>query len=147
MEIVLAKERGNGLIDSLTQVWERSVRETHTFLTEAGIREIAAYVPAALREVPVLAVALEEGKPAGFLGIAGERVEMLFLDPSARGKGLGRQLLQYGMDQFGVQEVCVNEQNPQALGFYQHMGFQVWKRTETDEQGGPYPLLYLKRAR
>ena len=44
----------------------------------------------------------------------------------------------------GVREVTVNEQNPQAVGFYQHMGFEVYKRTETDEQGGPYPLLYMR---
>lgn len=29
----------------------------------------------------------------------------------------------------------VNEQNPQARGFYEHMGFHVYKRTETDGQG------------
>ena len=36
----------------------------------------------------------------------------------------------------------MNEQNPQARGFYEHMGFQVYKRTELDEQGNPYPLIY-----
>ena len=41
--------------------------------------------------------------------------------------------------------VTVNEQNPQAIGFYEHMGFKVNKRTDLDEQGRPYPLLYMKR--
>ena len=27
------------------------------------------------------------------------------------------------------------------------MGFEVYKRTELDEQGNPYPLLYMKRSR
>lgn len=40
--------------------------------------------------------------------------------------------------------VTVNEQNPQAVRFYEHMGFEVYKRTACDEQGGPYPLLYMK---
>lgn len=29
-------------------------------------------------------------------------------------------------------------------GFYERMGFRVCRRTETDEQGGPYPLLYMR---
>ena len=33
---------------------------------------------------------------------------------------------------------------PLAKGFYEHMGFQVYKRTELDEQGNPYPLLYMR---
>ena len=38
----------------------------------------------------------------------------------------------------------IKEQNPQAKGFYEHMGFQVYKRTDLDEQGNPYPLLYMR---
>lgn len=70
---------------------------------------------------------------------------MLFLLPSERGRGLGRQLVQYGIRQYGLQEVTVNEQNPQAVGFYRHIGFTTYKRTECDEEGNPYPLLYMKR--
>lgn len=69
----------------------------------------------------------------------------LFLLPSERGRGLGRQLVQYGIRQYGLQEVTVNEQNPQAVGFYKHIGFVTYKRTECDEEGNPYPLLYMKR--
>ena len=43
------------------------------------------------------------------------------------------------------QEVTVNEQNPQAVGFYEHLGFQTYKRTECDGEGNPYPLSYMKR--
>lgn len=41
-------------------------------------------------------------------------------------------------------EVTVNAQNPQAVGFYKHIGFETYKRTDFDEQGNPYPLLYMK---
>ena len=58
--------------------------------------------------------------------------------------GLGRKLSQYGIENFSVNELAVNEQNPLAKGFYEHMGFQVYKRTDHDEQGNPYPLLYMK---
>ena len=33
------------------------------------------------------------------------------------------------------EQVVVNEQNPQAKGFYEHMGFKVYERSEIDEQG------------
>lgn len=72
---------------------------------------------------------------------------MLFLSPEVRGKGLGKQLLQYGIETYNIQELTVNEQNPQAVGFYEHMGFQTYKRTEYDEEGNPYPLLYMRLSR
>lgn len=69
---------------------------------------------------------------------------MLFIAPEERGKGLGRQLIKYGIENYAVNEVCVNEQNPQAVGFYEHMGFRVYKRTDFDEQGNPYPILCME---
>ena len=41
--------------------------------------------------------------------------------------------------------MTVNEQNPLAKSFYEHMEFYVYKRTDLDEQGNPYPILYMKR--
>ena len=49
------------------------------------------------------------------------------------------------MESYAVECLAVNEQNPQARGFYEHMGFRVYKRTDLDEQGNPYPLLYMRR--
>lgn len=79
------------------------------------------------------------------MGVENGSLEMLFIAPDERGKGLGRLLIQYGIENYAVERLTVNEQNPQAKGFYEHMGFQVYKRTELDEQGTPYPLLYMSR--
>ena len=49
------------------------------------------------------------------------------------------------MDKYSVKKLAVNEQNPLAKGFYEHMGFAVYQRTDFDEQGNAYPLLYMKR--
>ena len=88
----------------------------------------------------------DAGAAVGFAGIEDGRLEMLFLSPAARGQGLGRRLLEYGITRYGVRELTVNEQNPQAVGFYEHMGFATYRRTETDEQGGPYSILYMRRG-
>ena len=55
-------------------------------------------------------------------------------------------MLRYAVQAYGVSEVSVNEQNPQAVGFYEHLGFRTYRRTDRDEQGRPYPILYMRRA-
>ncbi len=68
---------------------------------------------------------------------------MLFIDPDARGQGVGRLLVQRATTTQGATKVDVNEQNPQALGFYEHLGFEVVGRSPLDGQGKPYPLLHM----
>ena len=144
-EITEITDRTPQLMHQLLEVWERSVRATHLFLSADEVAEIKPYVPQALREVPHLVAAWRaDGAPAGFLGVDGRKLEMLFLAPEERGKGLGRKLVQYGMERFDIREVTVNEQNPQARGFYEHMGFCVCQRSELDEQGRPYPILKMR---
>ena len=79
-----------------------------------------------------------------FMGIETNAWKCYSFLSAERGKGVGKQLLQYGIENYGIQELTVNEQNPQAVGFYRHMGFKTYKRTDYDEEGNPYPLLYMK---
>ena len=148
MKMIEVKDRTILLIEQLLKVWESSVKATHLFLSEGEIDNIKKYVPQALKAIPVLIIAENENQiPVGFMGIAGQHLEMLFISPEERGKGLGRELLQYGIEKYSVNDLAVNEQNPLAKGFYEHMGFEVYKRTDHDEQGNPYPLLYMKLDR
>lgn len=145
MCILEVEERNSDLISKLIAVWEASVRATHLFLSDSEILSIKEYVPQALKSVDKLIIAEnDEEKPIAFMGIENETLEMLFITPSERGQGLGKQLLQYGISNYKVNRLTVNEQNPQAKGFYEHMGFHVYKRTDYDEQGNPYPLLYMR---
>lgn len=121
-----------------------SSRYSSIFVRERD-RKIKEYVPQALSGVKHLVIATNELKqPVAFMGVANESLEMLFVSPDERGRGIGKKLINYGIENYGVKELAVNEQNPQARGFYEHMGFKVYKRTDLDEQGGPYPLLYMK---
>lgn len=144
MKIVEVKNRTPDLINQLLSVWEGSVRATHLFLSDSEIKSIKEYVPQALNGIAHLMIAEDDtGCPVAFMGIEEDSLEMLFISPEERGKGLGKRLIQYGIKNYSVQRLAVNEQNPQAKGFYEHMGFQVYKRTDFDEQGNPYPLLYM----
>ena len=146
MKIYAVEERTNALLDQLTRVWEQSVKATHLFLSAAEIAEIKPYLPKVLLEIPSLIIAEnEDGFPVGFMGIEYRKLEMLFISPAERGKGIGKRFIQYAVEMFSINEVTVNEQNPQAIGFYEHMGFVGYKRTDLDEQGRAYPLLYMKR--
>ena len=146
MDLYEVRNRDPVLIQQLLLVWEESVRATHLFLSDAEIKKIQHYVPQAINEVEHLIVAENAALPVAFMGVENERLEMLFLSPAQRGMGLGRQLLEYGIRNYGIREVTVNEQNPQAVGFYLHMGFTTYKRTDCDEAGDPYPLLYMRRS-
>ena len=146
MKLVTVQSRPVELLATLTNVWERSVRATHRFLSGSEINAIKKDIPKALQTIEHLILVMnKDGFPVGFMGIEDKKLEMLFLAPEERGKGLGKKLLRHGIETFGVNEVTVNEQNPDAVGFYQKMGFSVYKRTEVDEEGRPYPLLWMKR--
>ena len=146
MEIIEIEKRVPLLLKQLLEIWETSVRGTHLFLSDSEIKKIKEYVPQALREIPhLIAAKNEEGVLARFMGINGQTLEMLFISYEERGKGIGSNLLKYGIEHYSVNKLTVNEQNPQAKGFYEHMGFRVYKRTDFDNQGNPYPILYMKR--
>jgi len=129
----------------LVEVWEAAVRATHHFLGEEDIQFFKPLV----RDVYLDAVRLVCLRAAGdsivgFIGTAEGKVEMLFVDPAHQGQGIGRALVRHVLDEGGITAVDVNEQNPQAVGFYQHLGFAVEGRSERDGQGKPFPLLHLR---
>ena len=141
----LVEERSAELVAQLTELWEASVRATHHFLTEEDICEIREFVPMALANVRELVVAKDErGYPVSFMGVEAGMLEMLFVGPTYIGRGIGRTIVQYGIGNLGIKQVTVNQQNPSAVGFYKHIGFRSYKITACDEQGRPFPLIYMR---
>lgn len=130
--------------DDAVEVWEASVRATHHFLKED---DIMFFKPLIRNEyfkvVNRKCIRDKEHKIVAFLGVSEKNIEMLFIHPDARGKGLGKTLLKYAVDVMGTDRVDVNEDNPQAVGFYEHMGFERTGRSELDSMGKPYPILHM----
>ena len=128
----------------LIEIWEASVRATHTFLPEADIQYFKPLILSEYFDAVTLRCARDsDGTIAGFLGVAEDRIEMLFLAPDRMGQGIGRMLLDVAVEEMGATKVDVNEQNPAAVGFYEHCGFKVFKRDPLDGLGKPYPILHM----
>ena len=131
----------------LVEIWLRSVRATHHFLTGSDIAELLPDVrELALPNLELWVLCTEAGVPVGFMGLSGSSVEGLFLDPAHFRKGGGKQLLDHARRLKGRLRVDVNEQNPDALAFYRANGFEVIGRSETDAEGRPFPLLHMQEA-
>jgi len=112
LEIIEVKDRTAPLIKQLLKVWESSVKATHLFLSMNEIEDIKKYVPQALKEIPCLIIAKNKNEiPVGFMGIIEKHLEMLFISNEERGKGLGKELLKYGIEKYSVNDLAVNEQN------------------------------------
>ena len=86
----------------------------------------------------------QDDKLVGFIGVSDGNIEMLFIENDNRGKGIGRQLVLYAINELHVNKVDVNEQNIQAVGFYEYMGFHVETRSDLDNEGKAYPVLHLQ---
>lgn len=141
---LLPSERTGSLTDTLVALWNVSVRASHHFLTEEDICKLNPYVGEAIRSVETLLV-LHQGKvPIAFMGIEGQKIEMLFVSPTHFGYGFGKQLINVAIKDYQALYVDVNEHNPQAEGFYRHLGFHTFERTETDGQDNPFPILKMK---
>ncbi len=129
------------------RVWEASVRATHHFLKEEDILLFRRLIPEQyLDAVRLFAVRDTSATILGFLGVSDDNIEMLFIHPDVRGKGIGSTLLHYAIKELHLSKVDVNEQNEQAVGFYRRMGFTIAGRSERDGTGKPYPLLHLEKT-
>lgn len=127
----------------IMEIWESAVRATHDFLSEEDFRHFKEIIPK--EYLPNLEVYLisENNKAQGFASVAEGNLEMLFIHDEARRKGFGRKLYQFMKNKTGLTKVDVNEQNPQAIGFYEKMGFKQIGRSEKDGSGKDYPIIHM----
>jgi len=129
----------------ITRVWEESVRATHDFLPDGYIALLKnLLLTQYLDAVNLFCLRDSNLKITGFAGTTVGKLEMLFIAPECRGQGLGKKLLEYAIEHFGIDQLDVNEQNPQALGFYIKQGFEVVGRSKVDGLGRPYPMLRMR---
>ena len=102
----------------LMDIWGSAVLNTHDFLKQEDFLYYKEHLPAYFQYVALYGCE-QDGRLVGFIGVAENNIEMLFIH--------------------------VNEQNIQAVGFYQHMGFSVITRSDLDAEGKAYPILHMQR--
>ncbi|WP_232296134.1 acetyltransferase [Terriglobus sp. TAA 43] len=133
-------------VDRVLEIWRDAVDATHDFLSQEDRVAIEAEVVSFLPDAPLWVVVDEHNKPLGWMLLDEDRMEALFIDPVSRGEGVGRALVQHALSLRSPIFTDVNEQNLQAVGFYEHLGFVPIGRSERDGQGRVYPLIHLRSA-
>lgn len=131
----------------ISAVWEASVQATHHFLPEDYFNYIKTILPTFFPAVQLYVWDQPGEGIHGFLGVADHKIEMLFIHPVSRGKGIGKQLALFAITNLEATKLDVNEQNEQAVGFYRHLQFEVTGRSATDGLGKPFPLLHMELKR
>lgn len=127
----------------LLAVWESAVKATHDFLDNEDFVYYQSRMMDYLRLVDLYVYKDGDGEIIGFMGVSDTMIEMLFVDAASRGRGVGRELLNYATGNLNIYNLDVNEQNTQAVGFYLKMGFKISGRSPVDNEGKQYPLLHL----
>jgi len=129
----------------LLEIWECSVRATHHFVIEEDIFFFKNLITENRMFEMTNIVTIRDGlNIAGFMGTTEESLDMIFVGPEYIGKGAGKMLMRYAIDELNVTRVDVNEQNVHALKFYLHFGFMAAGRSELDSNGKPYPILHMQ---
>lgn len=132
--------------ERLFDVWWRSVRATHSFLSEADLQMLAPQVrDLGLAQLDTWVLCDDGQRPVGFLVMNRHHIEALFIVPEWLRRGAGTRLVRHARSLRGALTVDVNEQNTAALRFYEAMGFAVVGRSATDGAGRPFPLLHLRQ--
>jgi putative acetyltransferase len=128
----------------ILDIWRRAVDATHDFLTPQDRIAIEAEAVGIIPE-NIFDLAVDEGdNPIAFMLLSEGHMEALFVDPDYRGRGVGRLLVEEAVQRYPNLTTDVNEQNPQAIGFYDKLGFERIGRSELDGQGRAYPLIHLR---
>jgi len=128
----------------LIAIWEAAVRATHHFLTEEDIAIYKELILTSYFDEVDLYCSMEETIITGFLGLSGDTIQMLFIDPKFHGNGIGKKLIRFAIEDKACTKVDVNEQNKQAVGFYEYLGFITKQRFEEDAAGKQYPILAME---
>ncbi|AKH42950.1 putative acetyltransferase [Altererythrobacter atlanticus] len=125
-------------------IWRAAVEATHDFLPPEDLAAIDAEVREFLPQMPLWLAVDDADRPIAFMLLDDGHLEALFIDPAHAGSGVGRTLVAHALQLHPALTTDVNEQNPAALAFYEHLGFQRTGRSELDGQGRPFPLIHLR---
>ncbi len=120
----------------MAEIWLAASIQAHDFVPPDFWRSFAGkmeqdYLPASDNRVWVGL----HGRVEGFIALRGEKIEALFVDPAARGRGIGSSLLREAMDARESLRLFYYPANSSAGQFYRRHGFKEGK-TDVDPLTG-----------
>lgn len=128
----------------VVEIWRNAVDATHGFLSPEDRQAIDEMVCGFLPQVPLWLAVDANDYPQAFMLIDNGHMQALFVDSACRGTGIGAALVRHGLSLHPNMTTDVNEQNGQAVGFYEKIGFKRTGCSPLDDQGRPYPLIHLE---
>ncbi|MFT8211434.1 MAG: acetyltransferase [Symbiopectobacterium sp.] len=131
-------------IPRIMDIWRKAVDATHHFLAPEDRAAIDVELCTFFPQVTLTLAVGPAGNIVGFMFLHPGHLEALFVDAACHGKGIGRALVNAVLVQHPQLTTDVNEQNEQAVAFYQRMGFVRTGRSAFDGQGRAYPLIHLR---
>ncbi len=141
--MILEKVTANktAVAEDLILIWEDSIKYISSFLKEEDIAKLKPLVKLAIKNMQTLLIAKEKNTIMGFIALENKKIEMLFVKPSFWGKGIGKALVFFAIENYHAVWVDVSEQNKRALAFYKHIGFSIFSCSKTNT---PFLILHMK---
>lgn len=128
-------------LETVVDLWLKSSIKAHSFI-EASFWEGQVN---AMREVYIPSadtwVADYEGMLVGFVSLNEEMLAALFVHPFFQGNGIGKQLLQFAMEQSDSLVLSVYKENKRAMDFYRKQGFEAVQEQVDKHTGMPEVIM------
>lgn len=88
---------------------------------------------------------LEDGIIKGFIQIAGTEICKLYVEPCFQSEGIGKQLLQFAVEEFSADHLWALEKNMRAIAFYNRNGFLPSGKRQFEEGTTEYLIELIRR--
>ncbi len=123
----MIRKHTNNDLESILTIWLNASNLAHPFLNDAFVKEVAH----AMRHIYIpnseTWVYEENNTVLGFIGMQGNEIGGLFVDPEYHSKGIGSNLVNYILNMHDTLEVEVFKNNSIGNAFYKKYGFKQIK--------------------
>lgn len=88
---------------------------------------------------------LEDCVIKGFIYIAGTEICKLYVEPCFQSEEVGKQLLQFAVEEFGADHLWALEKNTRAIAFYNRSGFHSSGKRQFEEGTTEYIMELVRQ--
>lgn len=116
--------RDENLVNEILDVYDKSISDLNNEISKDSLEQIKNNTKEMIKSVEnLIIVKNEEENIIGFMGCENENLEMLYLHPDYKNKGLGKELINIAINNHNVNKTQVTKINTNGIDFLSHMGF------------------------